>query len=384
MTTTLTTMILTQTQFRSTQATYSCCIRRWFSTSVATATNFVVIAIILTANNQNTVSMAWLQTRQSWMTARSTGQRLALSPLSSFVNFETDSTKPFTNSSSTSLLHSSVFGDLCRIRLAGEEDDKEENKSFLGAMEVPTFASTGDQETNIVEASFDTKARGLEGVLNHGPAFLVDRVLSRHACEQIISDCELLNFGNFNCGRNHHGAMQIMVKAELADAVAQKLAPHINVNEVEELRREMIRATTRGADVNDIANQQEDEDVRLFFVGLNRRWRIYRYDSSGNETFAPHIDAGFPPSGLSKDGKSLVWDDSPEYHKQEIVSRLTVLMYLNDDFEGGETNFYRPSLLQKDTQLGPLIASVRPVTGSVLLFPQGVGEGGVDHARKCW
>ena len=58
-------------------------------------------------------------------------------------------------------------------------------------------------------------------------------------------------------------------------------------------------------------NQNDkDEDVRLFMKGLNRRWRIYRYEPSGQESFAPHIDAGFPPSGVSESGTSLVWDDS--------------------------------------------------------------------------
>jgi hypothetical protein len=81
-----------------------------------------------------------------------------------------------------------------------------------------------------------------------------------------------------------------------------------------------------------------------------------------------------------------VWDLSSE-KEDKIVSRLTVLMYLNDDFVGGETNFYQPKSSQTESNQGEspvLIASVRPVTGSCLFFPQGVGESAVAHARIHW
>lgn len=294
---------------------------------------------------------------------------------------------------------STVFGNLRRIRMPGEEgkdDGNDDNVSFVGAMGVPTFAADGDLSmasptisivTDVIiedsnqQQQQPTRMRGLEGALNHGPAFVVDNVLTKEACEQIISDCESLNFGQFDCGRNHHGAMQILVSKEMCDSVSKKLAPYIAVDQIEELRQEMLRKGHNSNDKQQHPQQKDDDDVRLFFCGLNRRWRVYRYDSSGNETFTPHIDAGFPPSGLSEDGTTLLWDDSPSDREEEIVSRLTILIYLNDDFVGGETNFYRP--LSQDAKLS-LIASVRPVAGSVLLFPQGVGEQAVDYARKHW
>ena len=268
--------------------------------------------------------------------------------------------------------HSTIFGDLMRVRLPGEDD---EGSSFLGSMGVPTFAAMGESHSEVIESSESPKARGLEGILKQGPAFVLDKVLTKEACEQMIGDCESLGFNNFRSGKNHHGAMQILVSKALADAVAQRLSYHIDVSDVEALRAMTNEAVT--GEVED-----EAEDVRLVFAGLNRRWRIYRYESTGNETFAPHIDAGFPPSGLSDDGKTLLWDSTAE-DGEDIVSRLTVLMYLNDDFVGGETNFYEPQ--QSSHGRDPrLIASVRPVAGSCLLFPQGVGEDVVDYARKHW
>jgi hypothetical protein len=51
----------------------------------------------------------------------------------------------------------------------------------------------------------------------------------------------------------------------------------------------MISSIPKQGDANISTTMVEKyEDVRLVFQGLNRRWRIYRYDSSGNETFAPH------------------------------------------------------------------------------------------------
>jgi hypothetical protein len=68
-------------------------------------------------------------------------------------------------------------------------------------------------------------------------------------------------------------------------------------------------------------------------LGLNERFRFYRYDVG--QYFAPHYD-GFH---RRIDGEQ---------------SLLTFMIYLNENFEGGETNF------------GVIV--VRPVTGMALLF----------------
>jgi prolyl 4-hydroxylase len=70
-------------------------------------------------------------------------------------------------------------------------------------------------------------------------------------------------------------------------------------------------------------------------VGLNERFRFYRYDPG--ERFAPHVDG---------------------YYRRENdeQSLLTLMVYLNEACEGGETNF----LLQE--------VSVQPKTGMALIF----------------
>jgi hypothetical protein len=74
-------------------------------------------------------------------------------------------------------------------------------------------------------------------------------------------------------------------------------------------------------------------------TGFNERWRYYRYDPG--ERFAPHYDGSF-------------------VRNEEEESKITFMIYLNDDFDGGETNFY---FLSEEPYL-----SVRPVRGQVLVF----------------
>ena len=266
----------------------------------------------------------------------------------------------------TTLIECRVLGNLKRIRNQGEDE-----QSFVSAMAVPSFSASSTSH-DIVKGKNTRKAAGLEGVLQQGPAFVLHDVLTKEVCEQLIHVTEQLGFGNYHVGKNFHGAMQILVSQDVANAVGQILSRHVCIEDVNTIRTEMDGPDT-------------DEDVRLVYAGLNRRWRIYRYSPGGEETFSPHIDAGFPPSGLSDDGSELIWDASGD--NKGIVSRLTVLMYLNDDFVGGETKFYQPriNMDHDDTATTPeVIASVRPVAGSMLVFPQAVTEVAVEYARKHW
>ena len=74
-------------------------------------------------------------------------------------------------------------------------------------------------------------------------------------------------------------------------------------------------------------------------LGLNDWWRIYRYQPG--QRHGAH------------------WD-TPIELDHDISSKLTFVIYLNDDFTGGHTTF---------TELGD---TVRPATGRALLFQQRV------------
>ena len=68
-------------------------------------------------------------------------------------------------------------------------------------------------------------------------------------------------------------------------------------------------------------------------IGLNERWRFYRYDPG--QAFRWHRDGAYERNALER-------------------SRLTFMVYLNEDFAGGETRFET--------------FAVRPRTGTALVF----------------
>ncbi|CAK7271239.1 hypothetical protein SEPCBS57363_004515 [Sporothrix epigloea] len=104
--------------------------------------------------------------------------------------------------------------------------------------------------------------------------------------------------------------------------------------------------------------------------GINRRFRVYRYVPGAE--YRCHIDGAWPPSGVRPD-MTYVYDASPEGKKQS--SLFTFLVYLNDEFEGGETTFFIPGAVEGTLNAYP----VRPVMGGVAIFPHGETLGALLH-----
>ncbi|KAB8226541.1 hypothetical protein BDV33DRAFT_162401 [Aspergillus novoparasiticus] len=104
--------------------------------------------------------------------------------------------------------------------------------------------------------------------------------------------------------------------------------------------------------------------------GINRRFRVYRYVPGAE--YRCHIDGAWPPSGILPDD-TYVYDASPEDKRQS--SMYTFLLYLNDEFEGGETTFFMPAAREGTLNAYP----VRPVMGAVAIFPHGEANGALLH-----
>ncbi|KAL8409832.1 hypothetical protein RB594_008062 [Gaeumannomyces avenae] len=94
--------------------------------------------------------------------------------------------------------------------------------------------------------------------------------------------------------------------------------------------------------------------------GLNRRFRVYRYVPGAE--YRAHIDGAWPPSGIRPDD-SYVYDAS----EGKQSSLFTFLIYLNDEFEGGETTYFLPAARDGTLNAYP----VRPLMGAAALFPHG-------------
>ncbi|TVY13786.1 hypothetical protein LARI1_G008518 [Lachnellula arida] len=85
-----------------------------------------------------------------------------------------------------------------------------------------------------------------------------------------------------------------------------------------------------------------------------------------------NLDGAWPPSGIDSNDK-YIYDSSPPTAKQS--SLFTFLIYLNDDFEAGETTFFLPSAREGSMNAYP----VKPIQGSVAMFPHGETEGSLLH-----
>lgn len=87
----------------------------------------------------------------------------------------------------------------------------------------------------------------------------------------------------------------------------------------------------------------------LSLIGLNERLRLYRYRPG--QRFTPHMDHWYQPT-------------------LTVTSLLTVLVYLNDDFEGGQTRF-----------MEQLDEVVEPERGAAVLFQHKIRHEGCEVRR---
>ena len=155
-------------------------------------------------------------------------------------------------------------------------------------------------------------------------AFVLRNVLSREECERLIALSErntystaLINIGG---GRQvlmtdvRNNDRYIRDDEEMADVMFQRLRP-------------FLPTTWKNSEL----------------VSLNERLRFLRYDPG--QRFEPHYDGTFQRKSGLKAGER---------------SYITVQLYLNEGFEGGETTFLSES--------GRVPVAYVPETGSVLIF----------------
>ena len=106
-------------------------------------------------------------------------------------------------------------------------------------------------------------------------------------------------------------------------------------------------------------------------TGINARFRFYRYGVG--DFFKTHSDGAWPGSRVTN-GK-LINDAYPGWYSQ-----YTYLLFLNEDYEGGRTQFLvsksnpgQPARTSEDVEL----VSVKTPKGAVLCFPHG------SHPQHC-
>ena len=268
----------------------------------------------------------------------------------------TVNTKTLLKSSSSSIsLFGGAHSNLKRIELS--ENDMLNSKNALLSLGVPTFHAMNDNKSTKMMTSDEAVQRfGLEAIVPG--AYMLHNVFTKDQCECMIACCEEnRGFENYKMGKNHHGAMQIIIEPEVADSLFQRIGKHVQE-----------------------PNIIDKDGNEWHMSGINRRLRVYRYRSNGEDTFLPHIDSA---CNYLEDDESNNNESSKDVTKDEIIiSRYTALIYLNEDFAGGYTNFFAP--LADNTINQQIIAAVKPVIGSILIFPQAVGEDEREYAKNHW
>jgi hypothetical protein len=100
--------------------------------------------------------------------------------------------------------------------------------------------------------------------------------------------------------------------------------------------------------------------------GINARFRFYRY--SIGDFFKPHTDGSWPGSRVING--ELVANAYPH-----LYSQFSYLIFLNDDFEGGRTQFLVSKTNPNKPASSPIdtnIVSVTTPKGAALCFPHGM------------
>ncbi|CAM9212407.1 unnamed protein product [Chrysoparadoxa australica] len=177
-------------------------------------------------------------------------------------------------------------------------------------------------------------------------------VLSKEECEAFIEMSETMGYTDFDQDKNTHGALSWIMrhKGGLLEEIFERCRPFLP-GEV-------------------VSRDPERNPAPEKLIGLNARLRFYRYQPNACDIFRPHRDDSFPGQGLDSTGKAFLWD----VFEDERASCLTWLLYLNDDFEGGHTTFFPD---------GGGAIKVKPVQGSVLVFPQSRTLGDVQKGDEA-
>jgi len=198
-------------------------------------------------------------------------------------------------------------------------------------------------------------------------AFVLEGVLHPTECRRLVEAASLLGYRP-----DHPTALPKPTGIDSCEWLVEDAVHTLVYDRV----RDHLPASMGGKSGNDNKDEDKDKTTGAKLCGINRRWRFFRYGQGC--VYRPHIDGSWPAGYLSKDGKSYERDETGTTR-----SYLTFLIYLNEDFEGGETRFYFPSSNDNGNDnddananatghSSSLVArGVIPSMGSVLVFPQG-------------
>ena len=179
---------------------------------------------------------------------------------------------------------------------------------------------------------------------------------------QLTETFESIGFDRIPSEKNLHESLQILTNPRTLNEIYGRLLPHLPPT---------------------LPRNEFHPPATLY--GLNPRFRVYKYNSkknsksstSDNDKFLPHVDCGMSESGLDEYDRLSLDVNVNSTDGVMIGGRFSCLIYLNEDFTGGHTTFL-------SSDLSSVLGSVCPTIGSVLLFPQALGQSEMEFAESNW
>lgn len=159
--------------------------------------------------------------------------------------------------------------------------------------------------------------------------FTLDNILTDDFCQNLINESE------------NHGYEQAQI--HIGNGQSQT---HLNIRNNDRIKFKDDNLALQLFELIHLylPNEWYDDNQKYQLVGLNDDFRYYRYQAG--QRFKAHLD-GF-------------------YEKDDCKSFLTVLFYLNDDYQGGETKFFTKENGRLNVNQPKFI--INPRKGSALIF----------------
>lgn len=192
--------------------------------------------------------------------------------------------------------------------------------------------------------------------------FVLKNVLTPAECQWLIQESERWGYQKLQGYQpDYRNNLRIVIESyDLASLILDRIKPYVEA-EFRVGQDEDLKVAT--------GLRPDCASGSWSFYGLNECWRFCRYDRSGH--FGPHLDGDFVRDN----------DDRSFY---------TFMLYLNEGFEGGETNFLKADTpLQRDPDTGLFKAKdeyvlerLKPETGQALVFFHAVMHEGAALAGE--
>ncbi|MBE1299887.1 MAG: oxidoreductase [Alteromonadaceae bacterium] len=213
---------------------------------------------------------------------------------------------------------------------------------------IPLWANKIGNPANLAEThNLEPELKEIEQVPG---AFQLLNILSKKECESLINIAETLSFNKeaaVSLPRHirHNDSLTWVVDEETDSIIWERSKPLLS------------------SGIGVISN--------LVPIGINARFRFYKYEEG--DFFKPHIDGSWP-------GSRIINSKNVHDAYGDRWSQMTFLIFLSEEFEGGETQFWvnkndptKPANRSEHARL----VNIRTPAGSVLCFPHG------SHPLHC-